>query len=191
MGKHRLHPAVLWDLRGTGLYTTLHPRKYEYTASTYRTRENVCSVMTCTATTELWQWARKRIAAVLHTDYRLCAPQWLVLLNVAIWSSVILHDYMALLRPACEKAEEIQKKDHIFGHYLAECIGICNLLHTLFLWLLGMEKPALQYALYTVNMKRCQPLSVQFNAAYYYWVDCSLSVSVRRSTKCFKLRLLI
>lgn len=34
---------------------------------------------------------------------------------------------------ACsQKVDKIQKKDHIFGHYLAECIHICNLLHTLF-----------------------------------------------------------
>jgi hypothetical protein len=59
-----------------------------------------------------------------------------------------------------------------------------------FLWLLRTEKPALQYALYTVIMERYQRLCVQFNAVRCYWVDRSLSVSVR-STKCFKLRLLI
>jgi hypothetical protein len=102
----------------------LTPTHVRINSVNIRNTRDVCSVMTCTATTELWQWTRQRIASVLLTDHRLCAPQWLVLPDVTIWpktrrnwSSVILRDYTAFLRPARMQADEIQKKVHIFGHH--------------------------------------------------------------------------
>jgi hypothetical protein len=178
MGKHRLHPSVGWDLRGTGLYTTLHPHWDEYMASTYRTRENVCSVTTWSPATELWQWTRQRIASVQRTDHRLCAPKWLVLPDVTTWpktdgmrvlSSCMTrwHYFGLLARKLTRNRKKTTSLAIIWRNaymYIISCTHF-------FLWLLRKEGPVLQYALYTVNMERCQPLSVQMNAVCCYWVD--------------------
>ena len=104
---------------------------------------------TWTTSSELWQRTRHRIAAVLLTDNR-CPPAvastpWChhmaenrtshdqtvigYIVHYVMWngSSVTLHDYTDFFRGSRRNADEIQKKDHIFGDYLEECTQGCML----------------------------------------------------------------
>jgi hypothetical protein len=90
-------------------------------------------------------------------------------------SYVTLRDCMDIIRRVRKKAEEMRRIDHIFGAYLEKCTWE----DTQSLW-------------YPVSLKSLERRSLGYPMAICCkQVDTYVSISVRRSSQCFSLMLLI